>query len=187
MTQGSLKISIPRNDEWEPLDNPAAFNNQVLDSGNRRLRVVLPASATSTFRQLAELMSGPFYLLYLLHTPRGEASPGRYQSELIIEQQLGRFLLRFELFLARDARHDFWIKSASTTDLIIWTRHNEIYVYGETDKFTRKLIALGFSEQVVPKLGEHLHHYRQEFDQDAAAILCELNWTKSPLHPEDEQ
>jgi hypothetical protein len=46
---------------------------------------------------------------------------------------------------------------------------------------------LGFHEGSPGVLFEHMHHYRQEFDSEAAAVLEAFAWSYSPLHPEDEQ
>jgi hypothetical protein len=46
---------------------------------------------------------------------------------------------------------------------------------------------LGFSEGVLPKLGQHMHHYRAEFDGDAQRLLGAFDWRFSLLRPEDEQ
>jgi hypothetical protein len=136
---------------------------------------------------LAEVMTEPFSVLYVLHTPRGEGEPGRYQSEEISRTQLGRFLVRFERFLAGDARHDIWVRSVSSGDLVVWTRHNDIYAYGDLRQFMQRLQELGFNDQRPPKLGVHMHHYRQELDSEAAELLSVFDWYRTPLRAEDEQ
>ena len=182
-----LKISELQGDGWVDRDCQAAFAREKLASGIIRLAISLPRNATSTFRSLVELMREPFLVLYILHTPRGEGEPGRYQSEEISSAQLDKFLERFERFLASDARHDLWVKSEPVDDMIVWDRHNSIFVYGDLAKFDQALNTLGFSEQVPSTLGVHQHHYRQEFDNEAAAILSVFDWRRTPLRPEDEQ
>ena len=60
------------------------------------------------FRALATLLAGPLFVLYILHTPRGEGAEGRYQSPPLDDRQLDDFLAAFETFLEGDARHDVW-------------------------------------------------------------------------------
>ncbi len=126
-------------------------------------------------------------LLYILHTPRGEGEPGRYQSPEISEEALLAFLSRYSEFFSADSRHDLWIRSAATGCMVIWDRHNDIFLYGDMAKFEEQLITLGFKMGVVPQIGEHIHHYRAEFDGDAAAVLAALEWHWTPLRPEDQQ
>jgi hypothetical protein len=46
---------------------------------------------------------------------------------------------------------------------------------------------LGFREGTPPFIGPHQHHYRREFDREAAELLNSLNWSWTPLRPADEQ
>ncbi len=182
-----LKVSEQVGDTWVDRDCPATFAKETLKSGTERLAIGLPRSSTNTFRRLADAMSEPFFVLYVLHTPRGEGQSGRYQSEELSRAKLDTFLERFEGFLSGDARHDVWVRSISDGDLIVWNRHNTIFAYGDLAKFIHKLGELGFRDQQPPKLGDHLHHYRSEFDSDAAEVLAALEWYRTPLRPEDEQ
>ena len=182
-----LKVSELRGDIWVERDSPATFAKESLKSGTERLVVGLPRGSTNTFRHLAEAMSEPFFVLYVLHTPRGEGEKGRYQSEEISRAKLDKFLEQFEGFLSGDARHDVWVRSISDGDLIVWDRHNTIFAYGDLAKFIHKLGELGFRDQQPSTLGKHLHHYRPEFDAEATDVLSALDWYRTPLRPEDEQ
>lgn len=182
-----LKISEMSGGQWVDLDCPPRFCNEHAAANTERLVVALPAAASDVFRRLTEVISEPLFVLYVLHTPRGEGEPGRYQSKEISRVQLERFLTRFERFLSGDARHDIWVKAATSDDLLVWDRHNRITAYGDLAKSSRQLIGLGFSSGAVPKLGAHLHHYRREFDADAAEVLRAFDWYQTPLHAEDEQ
>jgi len=71
--------------------------------------------------------------------------------------------------------------------MIVWDRHNDVYVYGELDAVIERLGALGFQEGPVAELGLHKHHYRAEFDDDARAVLGAFRWRRTALRPEDEQ
>ena len=182
-----LKVSEQRADSWVERDCMATFALEKIGSGTERLAIGLPRSATMTFRCLAEVMTEPFFVLYVLHTPRGEGEPGRYQSEEISKTQLDKFLERFERYLAGDARHDVWVRSVSNGDLIVWDRHNNIFAYGDLPRFVKRLSELGFKDQEPPKLGVHQHYYRQELDSEAADLLSVFDWHRTPLLAEDAQ
>ena len=184
-----LKISEQQGDSWVDRDCQAAFAREKRASGTVRLAISLPRNAIGTFRRLAELMCEPFFVLYILHTPRGEGEPGRYQEsrKSPARNSTNSWSGSSFFWLACDARHDLWVKSVSGGDMIVWDRHNSIFVYGDLGKFDRALNALGFRERERPVLGLHMHHYRQEFDNEAAAILSVFDWCRTPLRPEDEQ
>jgi hypothetical protein len=182
-----LKISVLHENSWIERDCPAVFAREKLGTATERLIVNLPRLATNTFRKMTELMKEPFMVLYVLHTPRIDKEPGRYQSEEITTEQLHDFLSRFEPFLCCDARHDVWVRSVSTGDFIVWDRHNDIFIYGDLDKFVKVLVDIGFKEQRVSTLAEHRHFYREEFDADALALLMTFDWHRTPLRAEDEQ
>lgn len=182
-----LKVSIFSDGEWIEPDFPASFQLEEVGNGAERLAIALPRAKSGVFRSLAASMSGPFYILYILHTSRGEGEEGRYQSPSVSDAELDDFLERFERFMSSDARHDIWIKSADTPDLIVWSRHNQIFAYGDVARFTGTLTDLGFRSLALPKIGQHQHHYREECDADAQSILKEFNWLWSPLRPEDKQ
>jgi hypothetical protein len=63
-----------------------------------------------------------------------------------------------------------------------------LFAEGEPlDDVRETLAGLGFKEGWVEPLGAHFHHYRAEFDSDAANLLNEIDWHRTPLRPEDEQ
>jgi hypothetical protein len=57
---------------------------------------------------LAELLPPPFYVLYILHTPRGEGEAGRYQSNERSLDELSGLLSKYSSFFSSDGRHDLW-------------------------------------------------------------------------------
>lgn len=137
--------------------------------------------------KLIECLTPPFFVLYVLHTPRGEGDPGRYQSPQLELGDLRAFISRFASFFAGDARFDLWVHSPSAKGTIVWDRHNLIYGYGPVGCFGRALGSIGFSEGKPSVPGPHMHHYRKELDPDGTAILSAFLWQHSPLRPEDEQ
>lgn len=166
----------------------ATFEREIMSTGMERLLISVPPQYSDLLRRLAEILPPPYYVLYVLHTPRGEGDPGRYQSTELTWPDLSDFLVRYSRYLAGDARHDLWVHSPETKQTLIWTRHNQIFAEGQPlDRIATLLISLGFKEGEVEPIPTHIHHYRSEFDEDAAAVLAYFDWYRTPLRPEDEQ
>ena len=111
---------------WGERDSPAVFCREATSDGGERLRVSLPREEAFLLFKLVEALRPPFQLLYVLHTPRGEGEAGRYQSPPLSRTQTQDFLRRFETFFLADARYDLWVRSASSDDVIVWDRHNDL-------------------------------------------------------------
>ncbi len=166
------------------------FEWQRMASGDARLVITVPQDAPELFRALAKRLAPPIFLLYVLHTPRGEGARGRYQSPRLDSSQVEGFLTDFTAFLAGDGRHDLWVHSSTDGRTLIWDRHDLIFAEGQPlEDLAVALEEMGFHSGVVPRAGEgdHIHYYRPEFDREAAAILARFDWSRSDLRPEDEQ
>jgi hypothetical protein len=170
-------------------DEPYEYSNiwtREKTSGPNRLAIAPRANHVGLIQKLAEQMSGPFLLLYVLVVPRTESEPGRYQSEPIDEEELNRFLCRYKNFLENDARHNLWIRS-SDDSMLVFDRHNIIYAYGPLEMFTSTLTSSGLNESADIKFPDpHSHHYQSEFDDSERKILQEQSWVRSPLRKGDE-
>ena len=159
-------------------------------NGQPRLIVSAPSHAPGALRTLAGRLAEPLFLLYVLHTPRGEGLPGRYQSPPLDRGRVDAFLTAYAAFLAGDARHDVWIHSAGDGRTLVWDRHDLMFVEGAPlDEFAEVMETMGFTRGPVPRTGAgpHLHHSRPEFDIDAAAVLAHFEWARTDLRPEDQQ
>ena len=181
------KLSHQIAEEWVPHSYEPVFS--IVVEGNAAPKIVgsIPSGDVLTFERLATCMQPPYFLLYVLHTPRGEATPGRYQSPPVSIEQLRGFLKDFGSFLASDARFDIWAHSAVDRATVVWDRHNQLFAYGLIEKFSSELRSIGFLNGVVDISFPHQHHYRQEFDEQATAVLNAFDWSYSPLRAEDEQ
>ncbi|MEW6763608.1 MAG: hypothetical protein AB1437_22535 [Pseudomonadota bacterium] len=180
------KLSHEVKGEWIDHRHPAMFGRDV-SGGAERLVAGAPAGDPAIFLSLVESLEGPFALLYVLHTPRGEGEAGRYQSPVLELGEIQSFLERYAAFLSADARFDLWAHSLSANATVVWDRHNLIYAYGPLERFESALRRLGFGDGLPTAPFAHQHHYRPEFDRVAAAVLEEFDWRFSPLRPEDEQ
>jgi hypothetical protein len=182
-----LKLACRSGNEWIPHSFSPVFTIEALSAEKYRLVAGVPDGDSSVLLKLAECLAPPFFVLYVLHTPRGEGEAGRYQSPELDLAPLKALISRFSAFLAADARFDLWIHSPQSNGTLVWDRHNLIYGYGPTKAFSEALSALGFSEGMPIVPGPHRHHYREEFDDEASALLSEFRWQYSPLRPEDQQ
>jgi hypothetical protein len=183
----AYKLGHLTGDVWAEHSHAATFNSETTNTGRERLSVGVPAGDPTVFRHLVQILDEPFHVLYVLHTPRGEGEPGRYQASELDHRSLEAFLKRFSAYFSCDARFDLWVHSPNGNATLVWDRHNLIYAYGPLERFESSLLALGFQRQLPIVPFPHQHHYRQEFDQDAAGVLAFFDWVRSPLRPEDEQ
>lgn len=169
------------NNEWHAHSYPPIF-----EIGDRIVAGV-PNGDPVVFETLVERLAPPYHLLYILHTPRGEGQPGRYQSPALTLAEVKEFIVRFGPFLSADARFDLWAHSPSDKGTVVWDRHNQLFAYGPLDQFASALLLLGFTNGTPQIPVPHEHHYRKEFDHLAKDLLAAIEWSFSPLRPEDEQ
>lgn len=180
------KMSRTIAESWEPFSHQPVYVVSPMDQGER-IQAGVPAGDPNPFMQLVSCLEPPYFLLYILHTPRGEGDAGRYQSPPVSMEQFHVFMRRFGSYLGSDARFDIWAHSPSDQATVVWDRHNQLFAYGPIVKFSSELNALGFSTGESNISFPHQHHYREEFDADAQALLFLWDWSYSPLRPEDEQ
>jgi hypothetical protein len=181
------KLEHKVGDAWVAYCAPSIYRVDAMSADRIRVLTTAPAGDPAIFRALCTCLEAPFFLLYILHTPRGEGEPGRYQSQEIGHSELAVFLTRFGDFLANDGRFDIWAYAPTDNQTVVWDRHDQIFAYGARDCYEAVLKTLGFVAGEIPALGEHIHHYRQEYDADATVLLDALNWIRTPLRPSDEQ
>ena len=169
------------NGEWAAHSHPPVYEV------GERLVAGVPGGDPAVFEPLVDCLEPPYYLLYVLHTPRGEAPPGRYQSPAISFAQIKEFLLRFAPLLSGDARFDLWAHSPGDKATVVWDRHNQVFGYGPLDQYASALASMGFSPGCPEVPAPHQHHYRAELDTLAREVLTAFDWSHTPLRPEDEQ
>jgi hypothetical protein len=167
--------------------HPATFARTAISPVAERLVAGLPWEKGNAFSALVQSLAEPLLLLYVLHTPRGEAEPGRYQSPDLTQAEVQNFLKRFSGYLQADARFDLWVYSPDEKATLVWDRHNMIHGYGPLSRFEDTLRSHGFEPGHPAVSTPHIHHYRSEFDTDAVAVIKAFSWKRTPLRPEDEQ
>lgn len=181
------KLDWQSEGDWHPHSHAAIFTVETTGAGTVRLYAGVPDGDSSVFSKLIECLAPPCYLLYILHTPRGEGAPGRYQSPPLELDEVQSFISRFTRFFSSDARFDLWVHAPASRGTLVWDRHNLIYGYGPMECYSDALESIGFCEGVPSVPSPHAHNYRKEFDEDAKALLDIFPWQFSELRPEDEQ
>jgi len=162
------------------------YAQQTTSSGAPRLAIA-SKSPLPLFLDLADILSPPLDLLYLLHTSRCGSELGRYQSPPLKKETLRALANEFSEFLSTDGRHDVWLHSRSPESTLVWDRDNLIHAYGPLDRFVEVLQREGLVEGDVSIPVPHTHHYHARFDDDERRILEHFEWTRTPLKPSDAQ
>jgi hypothetical protein len=181
------KLSHLVAETWSPHSHSAVFQDENSSNESRRLIIGVPEGNSLVFKTLVQTLEPPYFVLYVLHTPRGEGAAGRYQSPEISTEQFEYFTACFGDYFSSDARFDVWVHSPNDKATIVWDRHNLMFAYGPVQRYIAELKTLGFSDGSPETPTPHQHHYRAEFDAQANALLHSLSWSYSPLKPEDEQ
>lgn len=182
MKQNLFKLGCLKGDAWAEHSHPAHFESHA-----DRIVATAPGGDIAVFRTLSDCLEPPLFLLYVLHTSRGEGEPGRYQSPPLSRTDLNSFLDHFSDFLTCDSRFDLWVHSQSKQATVVWDRHNLIFAYGSPRDFETCLLGLGFSQGTPSMNFKHRHHYHPTLDSSAAGVLEHFRWSYAPLRPEDEQ
>lgn len=165
---------------------PAVFNESSAGAV-RRIHAGLPAGGLEPFEMLVSVLEAPLLLLYVLHTPRREALPGRYQSQEISHAAFTSLVERFTAFLCSDSRFDLWVHSPSGQATVVLDRHNQLFAYGPMERFSAALRGIGYERGEIAVDFPHIHQYMPEFDRDSEELLSSLDWSRTELRPEDEQ
>jgi hypothetical protein len=181
------KLAIAAGDGWVPHSHPPIYTTETTAAKTRRLLAGVPGGDVAVLARLSACLAAPFHVLYVLHTPRGEGEPGRYQSPLLRASELEALLSRYAGYFRGDARFDLWVHSPASGGTLVWDRHDLLYGYGPLECYIQALREIGFwaGQPHVP--APHRHFYRKECDADAAQLLSAFSWGYSPLHAEDAQ
>lgn len=182
-----FKLGHPVDDEhWLEHSHSRLYHKEVHGEDVTYIVAGLPSGDVTVFKNLVRSLNEECFLLYIHHSARNHAE-GRYQSPLLKIGEAEAFLERFGAFLASDGRHDFWVHFPSLSATLVWDRHNLLYCYGPVPQFEEDLIRQGYEwgEPIIPV--PHTHFFHPELDGELDEVLEDLNWTVSPLMPQDGQ
>ena len=150
-----------------------------------RLVISCSGSPLAVVKRLAAVLEGPFLLLWILHTSRAGVARGRYQSPPLSKEDLEALLAEFGAFFEGDARGDVWLHT-KTPATVVYECHDLIYAYGPLDQFARTLTDAGFSNGRPSIPAPHAHRYHAEFDRAETNLAAALDWSYTPLQPDDD-
>jgi hypothetical protein len=184
---GLTKLAMLEGDKHVPLNYKKEYKFEALDGGIKRLVVALPLELKDILVDFFKSISGPYFVLYVLHTSRGEGDNGRYQSPALTAQDLDDFLSKYIDYLTLDSRFDLWVHSPNTGATFVYDRHSILYCYGPEEPYQKVLERYSFSEGKPTLDFPHVHYYHSELDLMAKNILSEYDWSWAPLQAQDEQ
>lgn len=170
-----------------PFSHPAVYEVETMSNGVRRIVAGVPGGHEAAFRSLTGCLEPPYFILYVLHTPRGEGEAGRYQSPALSNAEFIEFLAQYSEFLGADSRFDIWSHSPNSGGTVVWDRHNLLFAYGPLNSYDRALKKLGYELGKPTVDFPHVHFYRGEFDDYAKSLLEYFEWGHKPLQPTDDQ
>ena len=132
-------------------------------------------------------MSAPFRILYVLAVPRAEGEPGRYQAATPVPRHVvEEFLKRFRDFFEHDGRHHLWVAATSSSDLLVYDKHNVIYAYGQLPEFEQIALNCGMARaDSVQFPSPHIHKFNAAFDLEQQEVLRYWEWKHTPLREDD--
>jgi hypothetical protein len=183
----TVKIQAVHDEIPETFEYGNVFGREEV-GGVARLRAGLDEAQDSAVAALADVLRGPFQLLYVLHTTRTGAELGRYESPDLTAHAVQAFLRQFGRFLCEDSRHDLWLRSHDDDATIVLDRHNLIYAYGPLVAFEAVLKSLGVREAELPTVpNPHMHHYHEDWDHAEEEVLRHFDWHIKALRQADVQ
>ena len=125
---------------------------------------------------------GPFGILYVLVVAR-PTKAGRYQLKNPLDSDaFQEYLERNRLYFEGDGRHHLWIRCGDGS-LIVYDRHEMLYLYGDLNRFSEVLDSMGYSQGRVAVDFPHSHHYNQEFDLEEKSITESDEYMRFNLVP----
>ncbi|MCA8832643.1 hypothetical protein [Hymenobacter pini] len=186
---------LPKFTAFDALNNESVYNYgeiyQLEETENyTRLEIGASTDQVQMMLELSACLDAPYFVLYVLVTPRdGMSVSGRYQSPPIESRTaLVDFFLDFKEPIETDGRHHVWIGNANNDGLIIYDKHNVIYAYGPIDKYLTVLLNQGYKQEEFDFPYPHGHHFHNENDVAIRELLAYWDWQQFPLVAgEDEE
>ena len=180
-----FKLGSHSNSESQEYHYSDIYNVEQ-NSSYERIVLGLTQSHIDTMLDLIGVCNGPFYILYVLHTPHS-CEQGRYQSGELTYNEVSTLFNCYKDFFENDGRHDIWIHSPETNTTIVYDRHNLIYLYGFTGDHLHIIDRMGLKKESVNIPCPHVHCYNSEYDNFEPKLINEYRWKRTPLHEADRQ
>lgn len=181
LNRNNEDIKYEYNDSWYVEEYPN-FKRIVIAPKENQIDLML---------EIAKSFELPLAILYVLVVPRVDTNePGRYQCPYHLPyKDVDIFFNKFRKFFETDGRHHLWICSANKKgikQLLVYDRHNVIYVYDDINKITDMLEEKNFKKAVNKLPFPHMHMYNPENDIFEKEIMEYWDWIYSPLREDDK-
>lgn len=158
-----------------------------LNAEGSQLKIAASKNQVDLLLKLTDVLTPPFYILYVLVVSRLGNEHGRYQSPLLeTKDELKKFLTDYKEYFETDGRHHIWICTIDNSGRFIYDQHNVIFAYGQLDNYIAILNSEGFKEQEFCFPAPHAHAYNQSNDKFEENIFQHWNWDYFPLADGDE-
>ena len=155
--------------------------------GSNRLVIAPDLNQVDLISKLANQLTPPFYVLYVLLVSRLGYESGRYQSPLFeTNEMLCAFLQKYQEYIETDCRFHLWIGTANNSGTLVFDHHNVIFAYGQTDKYISVLKQEGFRKHKICIPSPHTHQYYPDNDKYEDSLSQECNWIHFPLAEDDD-
>jgi hypothetical protein len=153
-------------------------------NGTECIKITTSGSQSDLLIKLLPFINGTWYMLYTLLITHHGNKPGRYQSvEFENRIDISTFINKYKQYFDEDGRHNIWVGSTTTSDLIVLDNHNIFHYYGDVDGVDRLLSEYKVAEIVIPN--PHSHHYNGNLSDKENELLSEFEWKYFPLQPGD--
>lgn len=157
--------------------------------GDRDRLVIGPTNSQVALldRLAATFPTQQYYILYVLLGSHAGRRRGRYHSPLIeSHEDLQLFIWTFQNFFEGDGRHNVWIATPNSRNLLIYDQHNVIFAYGDLDAFQRVLDDGGYQNKEFWFPHPHAHHYHPANVNAEDELMAYFDWQYFDLQPVDE-
>ena len=154
-------------------------------TGPKRLAIAPRQEPLELMCALAKVIGPEYFALYVHSVARSEFRPGRYQSPPLQLVDVECFVAEYSAMLENDARHEFWIGSATGRGMLVYDEHGLIYAYGPLEEFRARLSDMGVREGEFSIPDPHAHRFHAEYDDDVRRLLSHWQWHHTELRPED--
>ncbi len=152
-----------------------------------RIEIRTLGSPVALLREFVETWSPPYTLLYILVTPQNEQRDGRYQFEPFESfDTFDDFLIEYWDFFEQDGRHHIWVFAPESDALVVYDRHEILYVYGDEKNVLSKLRQKDFDEREIKIPVPHAHHYSHSFYDVSCALFESRRWIWSEPQEGDQ-
>ena len=142
----------------------------------------ISGSGVELILKLAQKCPEPYGILYVLLVAI-KTRPRRYQLDGWLDYEaLTEYFENYRRYFEGDGRHHIWVRCGDES-LIVYDKHEILYLYGAVDLFRETLESLGYTEGEVRIDFAHSHYYNREYHADEVSIVESGEYMRFDLVP----